>query len=369
MASGSDFITHWRGEKLLMAFLAFAFLSVFWSVSLHASIYRTSILFLSTLSGAYIGYRFGLRRLIDILFWFGAIVVILSCAFSVFVPDLSVASGPPYYGSWKGIYWHRNHLGALSALFNGVFLLRTFANYRKKSYSYVLDAFFYVFSLVLVYLARSAAGYILTLVLHASVILAALWLRFSPKLKNAHYLIVIGVALIAALLIFSNLEFVFGLLNRKPSLTGRIPMWTFLLQNVVSKSPWIGYGFGAIWTLPSFRIGLQHSQGWGFQILIGDNGFMDILLHLGTIGLVLFIAFWSRLWVLSFKHGIQRRTLTDFFPLLYMIYTLFANISFSLFLEVELFVWMTMIAVLFALKGKRATLTDFLIQELFLPFD
>jgi len=343
-----DFVRQWRGEKALLAFLVVAFLSIFWSISVHASLYRTAILVFSTFTGAYLGYRYGVRGLVSVIFWFGAIVVILSFAFALLLPQLSVMSGYPYYGSWRGIYWHRNHLGAISALLNAVFLLRILAGYRERLQFFVLDLIFYVLSLILVYLASSAAGYILTLVLHFVVILLVTWLKISPHLKTIHYISMLGITVAGAVFVLSNLDVIFGLFNRQPNLTGRIPMWDYLLKNVISRSPWIGFGFGAIWTIPSFRTGLQQTQGWPFPILIGDNGFIDILLHVGLIGLSLFLAFWVRAWILSFKHGIQQRNLLDFFPLVFLVFTLFANISFSLFLETESFVWLMLVAVSFA---------------------
>ena len=41
----------------------------------------------------------------------------------------------------------------------------------------------------------------------------------------------------------------------------------------------------------------------------------------------------------SIKYGITHKTLADFLPLLIMSYAVFANISFSLFAETEVFVW------------------------------
>lgn len=350
----NNFIDQWCKKKMLLSFLVVSFLSIFWSISIQASFYRTSILLCSTFAGAYIGYQYGLRRLLNILFWYSAIVVIMSFVFSLFAPWLSVMSNFPYFGAWRGIYWHRNHLGALVAFFNMVFLLRVFINYRNKSKLLLLDAIFYIISLVLIYFTRSAAGYIITLVMNFSVAVIVIWLRIASSLKKVHYLTILSMTLIGAILVFSNLGFIFGLFNREASLTGRIPMWGTLLETVVRGSPWIGYGFGAIWTISSFREGMQHAQGWAFPILIGDNGFLDILLHVGLLGLALFLGIWIKTWVYSIKRGIHQRTLLDFFPLFYMIFTLFANISFSLILETESFVWMVMVAILFALKKKNA---------------
>ena len=51
--------------------------------------------------------------------------------------------------------------------------------------------------------------------------------------------------------------------------------------------------------------------------------------------------------VRSLLYGVSRKTLTAFFPLLVMVYAFFANITFSLFAETEVFVWFLIIAALF----------------------
>jgi hypothetical protein len=51
--------------------------------------------------------------------------------------------------------------------------------------------------------------------------------------------------------------------------------------------------------------------------------------------------------VRTLKHAISHKSLADFVPLLVMIYALFANISFSMFAETEVFVWLLIAASLF----------------------
>jgi O-antigen ligase len=109
----------------------------------------------------------------------------------------------------------------------------------------------------------------------------------------------------------------------------------------------LGYGYGAIWSISAFRFGLGQSVGWRFPVLIGDNGFVDILLSIGIVGLIPFLGVFIQTWVRSIKHAINYRTQINFFPVLIMVFALMANISYSLFLETESFVWLLMITVLF----------------------
>ena len=347
----NEFARLWKKEKILLIFLSFSFLSIFWSISFADSSYRFSILLFSSLAGSYIGFRYGIRRLVDILFWFAAVIIILSLAFRFVLPDMSIHYGHPYFGAWHGIYWHRNSLGAMSAFFSTLFLLHGFTNFRQDSKIFLLDILFYIFSLALVYFAKSAAGYMIVVALHILVIAIAIWLSLRSRLITTHYYILAVSSAISAFAVITNLDFVFGLFNREASLTGRVPMWEILIEKVFLRSPWIGYGYGAIWANETFRLGIKKTAKW--SIFISDNGFIDILLHIGLIGLTLFLCVWGLAWIRSFQYGFKRGRLLDFFPLIFMTFTLLGNVSFSFFLEVESFVWMIIIALLFAISRKQ----------------
>ena len=98
------------------------------------------------------------------------------------------------------------------------------------------------------------------------------------------------------------------------------------------------------------------------MVAISDNGFIDILLHIGVIGLILFLGAFVLAWVRSIRHALERRTLIDFFPLVFMLFAFIANISFSLFLETESFVWLWLVAVLFMPAGRHEQQLELLNQ-------
>jgi len=130
-------------------------------------------------------------------------------------------------------------------------------------------------------------------------------------------------------------------------MSGRVDLWNFLLTEVVPQRLWWGHGFGAIWAVESFRVGTGERVHWGKPAVIADNGFLDILLHLGILGLLIFLSVLIIAAVRSFRFARARRTLTDFFPLLLMFYAVVGNAAFSLFMETELFVWLLIVIVLF----------------------
>jgi len=150
---------------------------------------------------------------------------------------------------------------------------------------------------------------------------AFLWLKFRHLLRPTHYYLALVLAVIVAAGALLNLDFVFGLVNREVSLTGRIPMWGILFREVFPLHPWLGQGFGTIWADLSFRLFMRDSAGWPSPIMIGDNGFIDILLNLGIVGLALFLLYYLRVWVASVRYFLSEPRLESFFPFIFLIYT------------------------------------------------
>jgi O-antigen ligase len=110
---------------------------------------------------------------------------------------------------------------------------------------------------------------------------------------------------ITVFLVNNSTDFL-GLLGRDATLTGRVPMWAVVLKSI-SMRPWLGYGFEAFW---------KGSQGpsaatWesvGWHPNQAHNGFLQIWLDLGFIGVILFClvlysAFSRAIWEFRQKTG------------------------------------------------------------------
>lgn len=340
-----DYLWMWRRNWIPALFTLLAFISLLWSIAPVATLFRSLELLFAALVASYFGPRLVPEKWLDALFWFGAILFILSIALVIGAPPTGTMYWAPFNGAWRGVYWHRNHLASITALLSVLYLYRLLISFREHHSKGILDAFFYLFSLVILYFAKSATGYILLMILHIFVFVAWGWLRISRRLQRRHYLLILGSSILAGILVFSNLDFVFGMFNRDTSMTGRVSLWTHLLD-IASRHLWFGHGFGAVWTLESFREGIRQRVAWTSQPLMADNGWIDIFLHLGMTGLILFVSTLILLAWRSVAFALTRKTLSGFFPLLVLIYAIFANITFSLFAETEVFVWFLLIAAL-----------------------
>jgi exopolysaccharide production protein ExoQ len=210
---------------------------------------------------------------------------------------------------------------------------------------------------LLVKMSASATGLIIVFILNLAFFSGLAWINWGARLRPIHYYILAGVSLVISVALILNLDYVLGFVNRNSSLTGRVPLWSYLVKLVIDQRPLVGFGFGAIWNIASFRSGMAEILHWPYAVQIGDNGFVDILLHLGIVGLLLFVALIIVGVIRALKYFINTRSLIGMFPLLIMGYVVVANITFSLFIETESFVWMIVVVLLFFTTANKASMT------------
>jgi exopolysaccharide production protein ExoQ len=345
------YLTAWKSNKFLILFLAYAFASLLWTVYFPATAYKLFWLFFSTLAGSYIAIRYEIRGTINLLTWFGGICSILSLLIVLYLPFVGIMQSQPFVGSWVGIFWHRNHTGNIFAFFSMIFLLRFLADESAARIQKIIFALFYLLAAVLVFGSRSATGVIVFLFLHFVVALMMIWLRFHERIKPWHYYVSAGLMLAGFFIFITNTAFFFGLLGRSASLTGRVPLWQDLFSNFYLQKPILGYGYGALWMQKSFRILMQIRQDWPYQVFFGDNGFFDILLNMGLAGLLLFMTVYVPLGLRSLKRAVALKSWIYFFPFLTFLYILIGNLTYSFLLEVDQFVWMLLVIMVFLITA------------------
>ena len=343
----SEYFASWKRNWILILFLIFSFSSLLWTVYFPATLYKLIFLLFSTIAGSYLAVRYRARGVISLLTWVGVIFAVLSVMVIEIIPLVGIMQNRPFVGSWVGIFWHRNHTGNLFAFFNMVALLRLLFDKEATSRQRLIFGLLYVLSAAMVFGSRSATGLIVFLFLHFVTGLTFVWLRFHQRFKPWHYYVLGGMLLAGFLIFITNTAFFFGLLGRTPNMTGRVPLWEDLFSTVYLQNPLLGYGYGALWMQKSFRILMQIRHSWPFQVYFADNGFFDILLNLGIVGLLLFLAVYIPLGVRSFKQAIQSKHWLAFFPLLTFLYILIGNLTYSFLLEVDQMVWLLLVTMVF----------------------
>ncbi len=353
---GEFWRTFYKNYWLIM-FLLFSLISILWSVYFPATLYELSLLFFSSLAAAYFSIRYRISGSISLLTGVAAVCIFISYSF-VFFTSGGIMQNPPFTGSWCGLFWHRNHTGSLMAFFSMIFLTRSLMEENLSGVVRLFFATLYLLAVWHVFGSRSAAGILIFITLNAGVAIFYYWVKRRDQLVSKHYYAFFTIAVIGFVVFVTNLEFFFGLLGRTAQMTGRTPLWNDLLLNFYSAKPWVGYGFGALWMQENFRLLMQSRHGWLYPVYFADNGFLDILLNLGVVGLVLFLG----ILVAAFRRSIRalRRngSWEDILLFLILCYVVLANLAYSFLFEVDYFVWMIFLVFSFLVKAMENRLPE-----------
>jgi O-antigen ligase len=162
-----------------------------------------------------------------------------------------------------------------------VFVLNARAAAKRRTLLWILAGL--CFALVL--LSRSATSLVAT-----SGVLVMLPLLYVLRERSIRTVLVSLLMLLIlgsiAMVVSLNLEAALQVVGKDTSLTGRVPLWMFLLDQVQDR-PWLGAGYSAFWmgwTGPSEFVS-NVTGGW--YPSHAHNGFLNVALQLGGIGVAL----------------------------------------------------------------------------------
>jgi exopolysaccharide production protein ExoQ len=332
-------IALWKKNWFLLLFLILICTSTIWSAAPFQTITKAFFLLLLTFAITLILSTYSMEQVVICLGNVGIAFILINILYVLIKPAQGIMQNWPYEGSWQGIFWHRNFLGSVIAFFSTVYIFSLLLAPSKDYVRIVRNFILWFISWYLLVQCHSAAGIITAFACNVFVVILFIWNKLRKKLRKIHYLFFVIILFIFLVVLLMNINFVFGLLNRDTSLTGRLPMWSYLLTHVVTQRPIFGYGFGAIWSFTDFRIQVQEAVDWGYPVLIGDNGWIDILLHLGLVGFGCMVILQIVGLGKSIRQMVSTNGLIACFPLITVSYIILANISLSMFLETESFTW------------------------------
>jgi O-antigen ligase len=250
-------------------------------------------------------------------------MAVLSVGAAVLVPDYGV-DHLYHEGDWCGVFVHKNVLGRLMVLGTLTFVLLPTNGLRgllvRWSGALLCAA-------VLWMTGSKTALLMITLTLGA--------LQFYRAVAARRWIIVggaVSLAVLAAFLAWQDWQALLLWLGRDATLTGRIPLWGAAVT-AIGHRPWVGYGFGGFWVgLKGPSLSVIDQVGW--LAPHAHNGYLDLCLDLGIIGLVLFvIGLLVRLRSAMRECSIAVRD--SFWPVLYLTFIVLYNIDESGLLRVN----------------------------------
>jgi exopolysaccharide production protein ExoQ len=333
-----DIFTALRDNPLITSLLVLTFASVLWSGVPEFSLRRAVTLLITTIFALYFGTRYDIDAQIRLLGIALAISVVLSLVFIVVFPRYGIESGPNA-GAWRGVFIQKNTYGRYM-----VIAAITLFCLPARGMTRLAKLLLIVTSVFLLAGSLSAGSYVMLIVAVALVILYRV-LRL-PRRNLIPAGILMGVVVIAcAVLIFLNADTIFELLGRNSSLTGRVPLWQFLLYKG-QQHQLFGYGYVGFWSTQSRLVWAQ--IGW--TPLKAHNGYLDLWLELGLVGLTLFLLNTAIVLNRSLAFAASGRTLLSQWPLLMLSLIMLHNFFESDLLIQNGFMWVIYVAISVSLQ-------------------
>lgn len=268
-----------RRAPLLAWLLFLPFLSVTWSIAGTISVRRAIALALSMALAYVISVRFTPRQLLRLTVvvlvpgLVGSLVLLAVAPSRAIMPDGTIA----------GLFGHKNLLGwhAAVALVAGTLL--TVGGDLRRPVGLAIMA------IATLCLAASGSATALLSVFLAALLASAYAVARRLDQPSRYFLfLVLALLAVAACVIGSTyVAPALEAMGKDTSLTGRAPMWR-LADLAIAERPVLGYGYQAFWSDGS-------GYGWRIRSEINwdtpntHNGYREILLAFGVVGLVPFL--------------------------------------------------------------------------------
>jgi O-antigen ligase len=317
-------------------------ISIFWSEFPFVSLKRwiktagTVVMALVLLSESdpYEAIQQVLRRMAYVL-------IPLSLLLVKYYPHLGVVFGRWSGGRmWIGVSMTKNTLGLVCAI-SAFFLVWSWVRRREGKIpvevKYLGLADLMVFGMSLWLLKGPGTAFSAT---STGVLIVGLAIFFAlRKVKNPEQKLgsIVSLAILGTVLVYGCIALIFGttpmsiaanFFGRDDTLTGRTDLIWSVLVPLAWMHPIIGIGYGSFWIKPVFE----------FVINQAHNGYLDILIELGLIGIVLF-----GFVVISFFFKAKRESQFEpdwaYFRIAILLMSLFHNITETSYLRSTAPLW------------------------------
>ncbi|WP_017651404.1 O-antigen ligase family protein [Fortiea contorta] len=276
-------------DTSLILLIGVALASVYWSINPSDTAQEVRALLRSLFFSIYLAMQYTPKELIRLLSWVIGFALILSFFASLMFPSYTISSEPDNYSAWQGIFNHKQIFGRFLSFGSTIFISNLIA--KKGSIWNNLSWLGFIF--ILLIFSQSKTGLI-------AYLLVLLFLPVYKIVVQKHgralfLLIALLITSLLIILISLNIEnIVVGYLGKNLEFNGRTPIWTMIIDKGLER-PFLGYGYNAFWTSNESTFIIMNSWARGQEgfrtgqiIFHAHNGFLDLFLQLGLIGVILF---------------------------------------------------------------------------------
>ena len=267
---------------LPFAIVALAFLSSLWASTPDLVMRRAANFTGTTLFGVYLAARWRPTDIARMLVVAGFIMALGSWGLLAAKPGLAIMHEGGVAGSLRGAFSHKNMLGWMS----GLIIITCFWAIGTGRGGRL--AWFTVLLTIPLWIGARSMTAIGAVILTSLVCGAVMGLRTRPVTRVVWGYAMMAGGIVAISVVAVEGRLILEAMGRDASFTGRAPLWE-LLSRAIAERPLLGYGFQSFW---------QKESGWferiaadvGWTVPTAHNGWIDVWLALGLVGLVLVAA-------------------------------------------------------------------------------
>lgn len=328
----------------LLLIFAMVLLSVIWSEYPLITFKRAAfqVIFVTTVFLASLLLKTK-ENLFNAFYWSLWIVLLLEVFFAVFMSHISFA----YSGEFRGIHRSKNICGVVAFVgyivsLNQYFYKKQFSQYRGLKPTLIASFIW----LVLLILSQSKTCLLLAVICSVSFlskVYAEILFSITRKLAKRINLVLL-ISVFCGFLFFNDVLSFFKLIFSSVDLTGRGIIWEKSLESI-SLSPLVGSGYGAFWG--TGKVPELFDVEFSFLPFINQahNGYIDLMLQLGIIGLILFM-------YLVYVVAVKLKKVSNYKHLLFsfFLFTMLHNITESSFLRDTALTWFIFVIVVVCLN-------------------
>lgn len=269
-------------NALLLLPVLLAFASSFWSLDPAITFRRSVALLMTTSFAIYLASRYDWDDFITLLAATFSVLVVLNFLYILAVPYKGIMQ-VTHPGAWSGLWWEKNELGMNMAKAAHLCLCAMIIRPRWKW----LWGMMLVLASMMVLMSTSKTS-LLALLMGLGGVAGLYLFRRGPLIGIP--LVFFGVTIVGGVVLAVNMapEFVFGLLGKDPSLTGRTDIWTVLFEQI-GKRPWFGHGYAVFW-LDESPPAIEVRQRTQWMVPTAHNGWLETWLSIGLVGVLMFVA-------------------------------------------------------------------------------
>lgn len=264
-----------RRNPAIVAIVVLGFFSVFWAESPDIVLRRAVAIGGTILFGVVVAIRLTFAEQLRLFRWTNRLIAVCCVGLAVVSPH-SVLAAVGEGWAIRGIFIHKNHAGAAMAL---GFLMEWYFKESTARGRLLRRIALVVFFVLLV--ASNSATSLVAVIATMFVVSCFNFLHVRCKIPLP---LIFAIVLIGSGTVLVLQDVVIQMLGRNSDLTGRTELWAFVV-GMIAKRPLFGYGLSGFWMGASEEtLDAQKLLGW--NPIYAHNGFLEIALSLGLVGLL-----------------------------------------------------------------------------------